>query len=107
MLIKGSKTAVYFCIFELLLKYSESIETFDNFVAGNNILIETVKTATNVDEARAQCASHDAILTPLDQGRYKFILLIIFNRRKGKLMKRAFCCKKIDIFIKNDLSSKS
>ena len=94
MLIKESITAVFFCVFELFLKYSESIEIFDKFPGGNSILIENVKNATNVDEAKTQCASHDAILTPLDQDSNKFLLLIIFNRRRGKLMKTTFCCKK-------------
>ena len=97
MLIKRSTTAVIFCIFQLLLKYSESIETFKKFPGENILLIESDTNATNVDEAKTQCASHGAILIPLGQDVFKFILIVTFKQNEGKLMKRAFCCKKIDI----------
>ena len=103
MLIKRSTTALFFCIFQLLLKYSESIYTLNKFPGGNILLIESDTNANNVDEAKTQCASHGAILIPLGQDVFKLILIISFKQKKGKLMKSAFCCKKNDIFIKRDI----
>ena len=103
MLIKRSTKALFFCIFQLLLKYSESIETFKKLPGENILLIESDTNATNVDEAKTQCASRDAILIPLGQDVFKFFLIVTFKQNKGKLMKSAFCAKKIDIFIKRDI----
>ena len=95
MLIKGSITAVFFWIFELFLKYSGSFETHNEFPRREIFLIENVKNVTNVDEAKTQCARHDAILASLHEVPYTISLFLFIASKEGKLMKRAFCCKKI------------
>ena len=94
MLIKRSITALFLCIFELFLKYSESIVTIKDIPGEVNILIEFVLAAKNVNAARAGCASHNAILIPFDQGIYKIVVLQIFSgEHKGKHKKERFAAK--------------
>ena len=97
-MIKRSIAALFFCVFELFLKYSESIEIHESAVlpgGGGSILIEADANATNVNEARTLCATHNAILIPLDQNITKLLLLVQLHRRKSKYIKRVFCSKKL------------
>ena len=95
ILIKRSITAIFFCIFELFLKYSESVISFDGISGRDNILVEVDEIAHNNDEAIAKCALHDAILIPFYEEIYKNKLLKEFSDQKGKHKKGAFCCKKL------------
>ena len=97
-MIKRSITALCFCIFELFLKYSESIETIESAVlpgGGGSILVEADANATNVNGARTLCAIHNAILIPLDHKITKNLLTVRFHQKKSKHIKRMFCCKKL------------
>ena len=89
VLLQRNTITFFCCIFGLSMNYSESIVTIGQLPGNDTILIEIARTVSNVNAAKAQCASHCAILIPFDQGALKVIILQIFLQRKGKHIKKS------------------